>query len=183
MFVTRFRSMAATVTGLTALGALAVTVQAADLFTAVDASPPALPAAALPLRSRVVTMDLGQVQRAQAAEAAPPAPGARAPATGTALPGPVPPPTAPPVPPARAAPAPAPGTTLTFNLFADVVVTARVEQTAPTFSGGYSIAGHLVEEPVGDDDAGGQRGDRGGHGAAGGGDLPHSLDGRRVVRH
>ena len=46
-------------------------------------------------------------------------------------------------------PAPAPGTTLTLNLFDDVVVTARVERTAPTFSGGYSVAGHLVEEPLG----------------------------------
>ena len=44
---------------------------------------------------------------------------------------------------------PALGTTLTFNLFDDVVVTGIVERTAPTFSGGYSVAGHLVEEPLG----------------------------------
>ena len=148
MFVTRLRYRAARVV-LALLAAPAVTVQAADLFTPVDAPPPTLPAADLTLRSRVVTMDLGQVQRAQAAVTAPPAPGPRTPTAGTALPGPVPPPQTPPVHPARAAAPLVPGTTLTFNLFADVVVTARVEQTAPTFSGGYSIAGHLVEEPVG----------------------------------
>ena len=67
MFVAYLRYMAATVTVLTALAVLAVTVQAADLFTPVDESPPTLPAADLTLRSRVVTMDLEQVQRAQAA--------------------------------------------------------------------------------------------------------------------
>ena len=148
MFVTRLRYIAARVV-VALLAAPAATVQAADLFTPVNAPPPALPAAALPLRSRVVTMDLGQVQRAQAAVTAVPAPGPRPPTAGTALPGPVPSPKAPPVRSDSAAAALAPGTTLTFNLFADVVVTARVEQTAPTFSGGYSIAGHLVEEPLG----------------------------------
>ena len=44
---------------------------------------------------------------------------------------------------------PASGTTLTFNLFDDVVVTGRVEHTALTFSGGYAVAGHLVEAPLG----------------------------------
>ena len=51
--------------------------------------------------------------------------------------------------PDSAAAALAPGTALTLNLFDDVVVTGVVEQTAPTFSGGYSVAGHLVEEPLG----------------------------------
>lgn len=41
------------------------------------------------------------------------------------------------------------GATLTFNLFDDVVVTGIVRWTAPTLSGGYSILGHLVEEPLG----------------------------------
>lgn len=36
-----------------------------------------------------------------------------------------------------------------LNLFDDVVVTGLVEHTAPTFSGGYSLAGPLLEEPLG----------------------------------
>ena len=59
---------------LTVLFAPAVTAQTADLFTSVDAPPPSLPAADLTLRRRVVTMDLGQVQRAQAAVAGPSVP-------------------------------------------------------------------------------------------------------------
>ena len=43
----------------------------------------------------------------------------------------------------------APGTPLILNLCADSVVTARVEQTAPTFSGGYSVAGRMVGELLG----------------------------------
>ena len=108
---------------------------AADLFTPGDEPPPPSVASAdLTVRSRLVSMDLEQVRRAWAA-AAPPAqtehtrdPSGHPDTTG---------------------PAPVPGTTLTFNLFADVVVTGIVERTAPTFSGGYSVAGHLVEEPLG----------------------------------
>ena len=110
--------------------------QAADLFTSVDEPPPSSIASDdLTLRSRLVTMDLAQVQAAQATAAAPPgqptqtrAPSGR---------------------PDKSSSVPAPGTTLTFNLFDDVVVTGMVERTAPTFSGGYSVAGHLVEEPLG----------------------------------
>ena len=36
-----------------------------------------------------------------------------------------------------------------LNLFDDVVVTGLVEHTAPAFSGGYSLAGPLLEEPPG----------------------------------
>ena len=149
MFVIRLRGIAAAIVALTLLAAPESAVQAADLFTPVDESPPTLPAADLTLRSRVVTMDLEQVQRAQAAVAAPPAPSPRTPAAGAALPGAVPSPKTPPVRPDSAAAALAPGTALTLNLFDDVVVTGVVEQTAPTFSGGYSVAGHLVEEPLG----------------------------------
>ena len=39
--------------------------------------------------------------------------------------------------------------TLTLNLFEDVVLTGVVERTAPTFSGGYSISGRLLDEPLG----------------------------------
>ena len=100
--------------------------QSAALFSAVTQPPaPSLPPAvrARTLRSRVVTMDLEQVQAGHTKDAA----------SSTR----------------SSSPAPAPGTTLTLNLFDDVVVTARVERTAPTFSGGYSVAGHLVEEPLG----------------------------------
>ena len=79
--------------------------------------------------------------------------------------------------------APAPGTTLTFNLFDDVVVTGMVERTAPTFSGGYSVAGHLVEEPLGTMTL-----VVNGEAVAGtvrllGETLRDPLGGRRVVRH
>ena len=89
MWTRRLRGLGARLVGVvTVLLVPAVTVPAAALFTPV-APPPAIPAAALALRSRVVTMDLGQVQA------------------------------------------------------------ARVEQTAPTFSGGYSVAGRIVGEPLG----------------------------------
>ena len=114
---------------------LSGSAQAADLFTPVAEPPPAsLPAAELTLRSRVVAMDLGQVQQARAAVESP---GQRVHTRDVS---------------ARrdkSSTVPPPGTTLTFNLFDDVVVTGIVEQTAPTFSGGYSVAGHLVEEPLG----------------------------------
>ena len=85
------------------------------------------------LRRRVVTMDLERLQRARAA-ALPRSPvqsKATSPRSG-----------------GRGA-APASEATLTLNLFEDVVLTGIVERTAPTFSGGYSISGRLVEEPLG----------------------------------
>ena len=116
MLVTRLRLIAAA-TGavLLALTAPPVEAQPDDLFTPVNETPPSGPLADITLRSRVVTVDLGQLDRAQAAVADPPAP----------------------------------GTTLTLNLFDDTVVTGLVERTAPTFSGGYAVAGRLVEEPLG----------------------------------
>ena len=119
---------------LTALVAPAVEAQAADLFTPVTEAPSALPSDDLTLRSRVVTLDLEQVERARATVKDADRPvlslGPARSATGadTAF---------------------TPGTVLTFNLFDDVVVTGRVEHTAPTFSGGYSISGSLVGEPLG----------------------------------
>ena len=110
--------------------------QAADLFTPVDEPPPpSISSAAPTLRSRVVTLDLGQVQRAWSAVAEPSDKAARTRDTSTRT--------------DKAGVIPTLGTTLTFNLFDDVVVTGTVERTAPTFSGGYSVAGHLVEEPLG----------------------------------
>ena len=85
------------------------------------------------LRRRVVTMDLGRLQRARAA-ALPRSPvqsKAASPRSG-----------------GRDA-APASDATLTLNLFEDVVFTVIVERTAPTFSGGYSISGRLAGEPPG----------------------------------
>ena len=149
MWTRRLRGLGARLVGVvTVLLVPAVTVPAAALFTPVAPSP-AIPAAALTLRSRVVTMDLGQVQAARGAVAVPPAPVPHPPPVGSVLPGSVPAPRTPPLRPGRAAAASAPGTTLTLNLFEDRVVTARVEQTAPTFSGGYSVAGRIVGEPLG----------------------------------
>ena len=136
MFVTSLRCLVAvTVAGLTVLAAPAVTAQAADLFTSVDETPPAGPLDDITLRSRVVTINLDQLDRAQATATDPPDQTTH---TRDAAPRT-----------AKQNTVPAPGTTLAFNLFDDVVVTGIVEQTAPTFSGGYSIAGHLVEEPLG----------------------------------
>lgn len=115
----------ALVVGLLLVGGLARPA-AADLFTPVtEAQSSPLPSDDLTLRSRVVTMDLGQVGRAQAAVAS----------SGLAA-----------APHGAAAATPQP--TLTFNLFADVVVTALVEHTEPTYSGGYAVSGHLVDEPL-----------------------------------
>ncbi len=136
MRVTRLRLLAAaTVVVLTALAAPAVDAQPGALFTPVNEPPPAGPLDDITLRSRVVTIDLGQLDHAQATVAAAPAPPHQSPvpayrrAAGGARP-------------------PAPGTTLTFNLFDDTVVTGLVEYTEPTFSGGYAVSGRLVDEPL-----------------------------------
>ena len=136
MFVTRLRYMAATtVVVLTALTVPAVEAQAADLFTPVDETPPSGPLDDITLRSRVVTIDLGQLDRAQAAVADPPGQPTHTRDTSPRT--------------DKRSTAPAPGTTLTLNLFDDTVVTGLVEYTEPTFSGGYAVSGRLVEEPLG----------------------------------
>ena len=109
--------------------------QVANLFAPVEEPPPPESPDETTLRSRVVTVDLGQLRRAQAAVAQPSgqfrqAGDASWPASTTES-------------------VPAPDTTLTLNLFNDTVVTAIVERTAPTFSGGYAVSGRLVEEPLG----------------------------------
>ena len=136
MFVTRLRCMAAaTVAVLTALAALAVEAQPADLFTSVNETPPSGPLDAITLRSRAVTIDLGQLDHAQAAVAEPPGQTTHtrdvSPRTD------------------KSGSVPAPGTTLTLNLFDNTVVTGIVEWTDPTFSGGYSVSGRLVGDPLG----------------------------------
>ena len=108
--------------------------QAADLFAPVTGAPSSLPSDDSTLRSRVVTMDLEQVRRAQAAAASSRRPEHTGGAAGTT----------------KGAGTVSPsGPALTFNLFDDVVVTGMVAWTAPTLSGGYSVSGHLVEEPLG----------------------------------
>ena len=86
-------------------------------------------------RRRVVTMDLERLRRARAAASVLPRPPVRTKAVSPPSGG-------------RDA-APASDATLTLNLFEDVVFTAIVDSTAPTFSGGYSISGRLVGEPLG----------------------------------
>ena len=135
MLVTHLRLLAAaTVAMLTVLAAPAVDAQTAALFTSVNEPPPAGPLDDITLRSRVVTIDLGQLDYAQAAVAAPPGPPphTRALSARTDT--------------QRAAPAPGP--TLTLNLFDDTVVTGLVEWTEPTFSGGYAVSGRIAGEPL-----------------------------------
>ncbi len=129
----RIVRMASLLVLLTILLLPTVEGRAADLFTPVTEVPPSSPPSDdLTLRSRVVTIDFTQLQRARAAAAH------RQTFLATAS-----------SPRAdRDRVLPEPSATLTFNLFDDVVVTAIVERTAPTFSGGYSVSGHLVEEPL-----------------------------------
>ena len=125
--------------GLTWLAPPAVEAQRMGLFSAVNGASARLdsPAPAsldvTTLRRRVVTMDLERLQRARAIAAAlsPVQTEAVSPRSGD-----------------RDA-APEPDATLILNLFQDVVFTGTVEHTAPTSSGGYSISGRLVEEPLG----------------------------------
>ena len=136
MRMTRLRLLAAaTIAVLLAWATPTVDAQPGALFTPVDEPPPSGPLDDITLRSRVVTIDLGQLDHAQAAVAAPPGPPPHTRAlslrTDTQ----------------RAVPAP--GTTLTLNLFDDTVVTGIVEWTEPTFSGGYAVSGRLVDEPLG----------------------------------
>ena len=125
--------------GLTWLAPPAVEAQRMGLFSAVNGASARLdsPAPAsldvTTLRSRVVTMDLERLQRARAVAAArsPVQTEAVSPHSG-----------------GRDA-VPEPDATLILNLFDDVVFTGIVERTAPTFSGGYSISGQLVDDPLG----------------------------------
>ena len=127
------------VIGLTSLGLPAVEAQSSGLFSAVYRASVQLdlpvPASlgTTTLRSRVVMMDLDRLQRARAAALL------RSPVQSKAV-----------SPPSGDRDAvPALDRTLTLNLFEDAVFTGIVEHTAPTFSGGYSISGPLVEEPLG----------------------------------
>ena len=128
--------IAVIVIGLTWLAPIEVEAQRRGLFSAVDRAaarldsptPSSLDATAV--RRRVVTIDLKQFRRAQAAVAVLPRPPVRIKAVSPRSGG-------------RDTP-PVSDATLTLNLFEDVVFTGIVERTAPTFSGGYSISGRLV---------------------------------------
>lgn len=96
-------------------------------------------AAALPepqddrrLRSRVVKMDLARIERARAAASEERA-ALRVEAPKAVL---------------RKMERRA-GATLNLNLFDDATFTAVVDRTARTFSGGYSVSGHLAGDPYG----------------------------------
>ena len=135
MFVTSLRGVTAiTVVVLALLAAPAVEAQSADLFTPVNATPPSGPLDDITLRSRVVTIDLGQLDHAQAAVADPSSQTTHT-KDGSRT--------------DKASAMPRPGTTLTLNLFDDTVVTGIVEWTDLTFSGGYSVSGRLVGDPLG----------------------------------
>ena len=128
---------AVAVIGLTWLAAPAVEAQGDGLFSTVERGAEPLESTApalldtMTLRRRVVTMDLDWVQRARAAALA------RSPVQRNAAS------------PSSGGHDVASNATLTLNLFEDVVLTGVVERTAPTFSGGYSISGRLLDEPPG----------------------------------
>ena len=127
--------------GLTWLVCPVIEAQRSGLFSAVnrgaehsDSPTPAL-LDATTLRRRVVTMDLGRLQRPRAAATALPRSPVQSKATSPRS--------------GRRDAAPAADEILTLNLFEDAVFTGIVERTAPTFSGGYSISGRLVGDPLG----------------------------------
>ena len=82
------------------------------------------------LRSRVVSIDRGQLGRARDVALS----RATAPAGGAST---------------RAGAMAEPGGTLLLNLFDDVTVRGVVEWTDATFSGGYSVSGGLAGDPLG----------------------------------
>ena len=136
MILASVRFVAVAAIAVAALLSAAAGAQGAGLFAAVDRMPP--PAGRLvgtPIRSRVVAIDFEQLHRAREA-----ARGARRQVVqqrnALARTG-------------RPELASAPGATLILNLFGDTVVTGFVEWTEPTFSGGYSVSGRLVDDPLG----------------------------------
>ena len=119
---------------LSVLAAPAVAADGADLVTPHHGPLAGLEAPdPLTLRSRLVTLDLTQLQRVHAKINA-----GRTPQTTDTTPPGVP-----------SDPLSKTGRTLILNLFDDVAVTALVERTAPTFSGGYSVSGRLLGKPYG----------------------------------
>ena len=127
---------AATAVWLTSLATPAVEAQSSGIFRSVDQTPPSSGRLAdMTLRSRLVRIDLGQLARAQALVAELAGPTVQPEDTSSRS--------------VTRAAEPEQGATLTLNLFDDAVVTGLVEWTEPTFSGGYSVSGRLVDEPLG----------------------------------
>ena len=127
--------------GLTWLAPPAVKAQRSGLFSAVNGasarldSPAPASLDATTVRRRVVTIDLERLRRARAAASVLLRPPVQIKAESSRS--------------SEGDAAPASDATLTLNLFQDVVFTGIVDSTAPTFSGGYSISGRLVGEPLG----------------------------------
>ena len=131
------RWAAAAAVAVLAPGFSPVAEGAGGLFAAAGRA--ALPADDRVLRSRVVTLDTGMLDRArafvarraqaQAARSPDRSESAASEAQSTA---------------GRAA-----EPTLVLNLFEDVAFRAHVDSEAPTFSGGYSLSGRLAGEPLG----------------------------------
>ncbi len=112
---------------LTIVPLLAVAVRSEAQVAEQDLFAPLAETAVQPLRAaavrqRLVSIDRGQLDRARRASSVPVG-------RDAALP---------------------PGAVLRLNLFDDMVVTSVVERSAPTLSGGYSLTGRIVGEPMGD---------------------------------
>ena len=85
--------------------------------------------------------------------------------------------------PARRPASPASDTTLSLNLFEDVELTGIVESTEPTFSGGYSMSGHLGWRVARHLDLRRKRRDGGWRRADARWNVPNPLGRRRLVHH
>ncbi len=127
--------------GLASVAPAAVKARSSGLFAPADRRPASLDLPATELdgasvvRRRLVNIDLERLQRAREAASSQNRPRIQ---VQTASPG-------------RSKSdvvAPTDGI-LTLNLFGDVVLRGIVEWTAATFSGGYSISGRLVDDPMG----------------------------------
>ena len=139
---TSVRSIAAVIAlGLTSVPPPIAEARSSDLFSPVDRRPASLDSPATEsdgasvVRRRFVKIDFKRLQRAREAASARTRPRVQA-QTASARRG-------------ESSVEPATDEILTLNLFGDVVARGIVEWTAPTFSGGWSISGRLVGEPLG----------------------------------
>ena len=115
--------------------------RSSDLFAPVDRRPASLDLPATELdnasvvRRRLVKIDLERLHRAREAASARTGPRVQAQTVSPRR--------------GRSETAPAADEIVTLNLFGDIVVRGIVEWTSRTFSGGYSISGRLVGDPLG----------------------------------
>ena len=120
--------------GLTSPATPSVEAQNTALFAAVQETPPRSgPLTDRTIRSRLVSINLAELQHARAVAASRQA--GRPAGTSVRT--------------DRRSLVPGLGVALTLNLFEDTVVRGTVEWTEPTFSGGYSVSGRLIGEPLG----------------------------------